>query len=110
MCSSDLHVAASLATDHDAPALLALHAVAIGGHNDDSGTSRAPCLKVCDDGSRSAPKAFSGIDQGDPGPAPVAAAWWTTAMAVGPTPRRVGHLEPTASGLPIRVLYARLAL
>ena len=52
-----------------APAELPVHLGVDDGHHDDSGGTKESCLKVCDDGTRALPKAYSGVDQNDPGPA-----------------------------------------
>ena len=96
------------------PTRLTDHAHASAGHNDGysdgSGTFHAACLTVSDDGSRLAPRAFSGIGYTDPGPSPVTAVRWSTVMAVLATPHRIEHLAPRVSGLPIQLRFARLAL
>ena len=92
------------------PVRLAGHAADAAGHHDDSGTSKAPCLTASDDGSRLAPKAFSRMEHTDPGPAPVTAVQWSAVMVVPATPCRIARLEPSASGLPIQLRFARLAL
>ncbi len=94
----------------DAPAIVAYHASAFAGHDHDSDTSKAPCLKVCDDESRSLLKQESGAAQTDPGPAPLVAVLWIAATDGGAPPLRVEDLQPLAPGLPLRLRYVRLAL
>ena len=87
------------------------HFGGVAVHNDDnSDTSKAPCLKVCDDGSHSLTTQHSGIDQSEPGLAPVVAVLWSAATPVVSTRRRMEGLQPPAPGQPLRVRYSRLAL
>ena len=88
----------------------ACQARAAAGHGHDSDTPKAPCLKVCDDESRSLPKQESGAAQTNPGPAPLFTELWSAATGVGAPPVRVEDLHPLASGLPLRLRYVRLAL
>ncbi len=83
---------------------------AISGHGDFNHSSSTTCLKVCDDNSRSLPKPDSGIDQADPGPAPVVAVLWNAAIPMVPVLRTTAGLQPATAGLPVRIRYVRLAL
>ena len=70
----------------------------------------APCLKVCDDGSRSFPKLDSTLNQADPGPAlPILVLWNAVAPLVAALRHR-NHEQPATSGLPVRVRFSRLAI
>lgn len=94
----------------DAPALSTGHADDLVSHHDDSSSFSAPCLKVCDDGSRSLPKHDVTVVQPDPGPAPRVVVLWT---AQAPLVAALGNRDdplPSTQGLPLRVRYARLAL
>ena len=76
---------------------------------DDAHTSKQPCLKVCDDSSRSLPKQYP-VGQVDPGPSAIVAVLWNPA-----TPVRLQYQQPddtqrVVPQLPFRVLYSRLAL
>lgn len=72
--------------------------------------SKAPCLKVCDDGTRSFPKLDSTVAQIDAGPAPVVQVLWGSVPPVDPTLRQM-HVEPPATPeLPIRLRFSRLAI
>jgi hypothetical protein len=94
----------------DAPALSPGHTGDLAGHHDDSPSFNAPCLKVCDDGSRSLPKHDVTVVQPDPGPAPLVVVLRT---AEAPLVAALGNrddLLPSTQGLSLRVRYARLAL
>ena len=80
------------------------------GHHDDSDSSKASCLKVCDDGTHTLPKAYSGVDHSDPGPAPLVTTLWAGSLHVVSTPRRVDDLAVPIVGPPLRLRYSRLAL
>ena len=90
-------------------AILPAHAGAVADHVDES-HFKAPCLKVCDDGSRSLPKPDLKVAQPAPGSAPLVAVLWTPATPVILAPRRTDDMQPATPGLPIRVRYSRLAL
>jgi len=71
---------------------------------------KAPCLKVCDDGTRSFPKQDGGVAQNDAGPAPLVQVLWGKVAPSVPTPRHM-DVEPLATPeLPIRVRFSRLAI
>ena len=75
---------------------------------DDGHTSKQPCLKICDDSSRSLPKKYP-AGQIDPGLPVIVAVLWSLAE-----PIRLQYKQPNgtqhATLLPLRVLYARLVL
>ena len=75
---------------------------------DDAHTSKQPCLKVCDDSSRSLPKKYP-AGQIDPGLPNIVAVLWSLAE-----PIRLQYKQPNgiqhATLLPLRVLYTRLVL
>ena len=79
-------------------------------HDHDSHASKAPCLKACDDGSHSLFKQNSGVDQIDPGSAPLITVLWTAAARLVPAPHRMDDLQPPSPGQPFRVRYSRLTL
>ena len=97
-------------TASHAPAELLAHPGAPAGHHDDSDSTKESCLKVCDDGTNAVPKAYSGHDHTDPGPAPWVSTLWTGSAHVVSAPRRVDALAIPVVGPPIRVRYSRLAL
>ena len=72
--------------------------------------SKAPCLKVCDDGSRSFPKQDSTVAQNNPGPALLVGILWGTVAPVVPTLRQIDDEQPAKPVLPIRVRFSRLAI
>lgn len=78
------------------------------GQADDAHTSKQPCLKVCDDSSRSLPNKYP-AGQIDPGLPIIVAVLWSLAE-----PIRLQYKQPNgtqhATLLPLRVRYARLAL
>lgn len=94
----------------DATAILPVQAGDLADHHDDSPSSKAPCLKVCDDGSRSVPKYDVTLAQPDPGPAPLVVILWT---ADAPRVAALGNSDDmllSTPRLPLRVRYSRLAL
>ena len=93
-----------------AHAALAHHEGALAGHGNDSDISKAPCLKVCDDGAHSLPTQRSGVDQTDPGMAPAIAVLWTLPALVVPASHRMDELQSPVPGPPFRVRYSRLTL
>jgi hypothetical protein len=81
-----------------------------GDLDDESDVSKAPCLKACDDGSRSLPPHISGLDLADPGiPNLVMVLWTPDAQGVG-MPERLSVTQPPPAGQPVRTLYSRLTL
>lgn len=93
-----------------APALWTGHAGAVADHDDDALADKAPCQKVCDEGSHSLPKQDLTVAQTDPGPAPLLAVLWTAATPVISTSARMDDVQPAIPELPVRVRYSRLAL
>ena len=71
---------------------------------------KAPCLKVCDDGTRSFPKQDSTVAQNDPGPALLVGILWGTVAPVVPTLRQIDDEQPAKPVLPIRVRFSRLTI
>jgi hypothetical protein len=100
--------AAGTAGTGHAPIVLAAHTV--DDHDEDSGTSKEPCLKVCDEGSKAPVKLHTGIDLTDPGMAPLVAIVWTAAEPVVSGSLRLVDLQPPIVGPPFRVRYSRLTL
>jgi hypothetical protein len=96
-------------TSH-APAGLLSQLGANAGHHDDSDSTKESCLKVCDDGTHTLPKAYSGVDHNDPGPAPLVATLWTGPPDVVSAFCRLDDLAMRIVGPPLRVRYSRLAL
>lgn len=100
----------SEASTSRAPAELLAQPGADAGHHDDPDGTKESCLKVCDDGTRTLPKAYASVDHNDPGPAPLVAALWTGSPGVVSAPRRLDDLAIPIVGPPLRVRYSRLAL
>jgi hypothetical protein len=103
----------SAATASQAPAELLAQIGTDAGHHDDSDDSdgtKESCLKVCDDGTRTLPKAQSGVDHSDLGPALLVATLWSGLPNVVSAPRRLDDLAIPIVGPPLRVRYSRLAL
>ena len=103
-------VKGAAATTIQAPAELVAHLVATAAHHDDANSTRQSCMKVCDDGTHSLPKAYLGVDLADPGPPTLVTTLRTASMSVVSAPRRVDDLAIPILGPPLRVRYSRLAL
>jgi hypothetical protein len=86
------------------------HVGVVAEHDAAPDSSKAPCLKVCDDGSQSVVKQQITFDLSPPGPALLVAFAWAAAIPVASAPRRMDDLQPSTPGLPLRVRYSRLAL
>ena len=80
------------------------------GHGGAADTPGAPCLKVCDDGTRLLVKLPSGVDHTEPDAAPLVAVVWSLTVPVALAPRAPRHRQSGLPELPIRVRYSRLAL
>lgn len=96
--------------EKEAAAISAGQTGVIASHGVDSDPSRAPCLKVCDDGSQSVAKTKLGADSADPGPAPFVGLVWTVAASPLLTPRPAHPLQSPGPSVPLRVRFARLTL
>ena len=111
--TSDHHATAakgSAARTKQAPAELVAHLDATAGHDDDSKSTEESCLKVCDDGTHTLLKGYSGADHTDPGPPPLVTTLWTGPMPIVSAPRRANDSAAAVLGPSIRVRYLRLAL
>jgi hypothetical protein len=103
-------VAAGASGVAHASAILPGHAGAVADGVDVS-QFKAPCLKVCDDGSRSFSKQKLTVSQSDPGPAHLLVVLWTTSAAsVVLAPRSIDSPQSTTPALPVRVRFSRLAI
>ena len=71
---------------------------------------KAPCLKVCDDGSRSFPNHGLKVAHTDPGPALLSVVLWRAAAPDIPAFRQFEDEKPATPELPIRVRFPRLAI
>ena len=107
---SHIATAASSEAAAHASVILPGHTGTVADHDDDSQNFKAPCLKVCDDGTRSLPKQDSTVAQTDPGPAPVVLVLWNTVAPAVPTLRHMDIEQPATPELPIRVRFPRLAI
>lgn len=104
------HIATALSPEAtQTSVILPAHAGAVA---DGVGEShfKAPCLKVCDDGTRSFPKQDSTVAQTDPGPAPLVVVLWGAVAPITPMLRQLDVEQPATPELPIRVRFSRLAI
>lgn len=88
------------------------HAGPADDHHAGELSSKASCLKVCDDSSQALVKLSAGVvDPADPGLAPllVTVAWTTTALVVSDL-NRVDDFPPPRPREPIGIRFLRLAL
>ena len=104
------HSKGSATTTSQAPAEVVGHWGTPTDHDDDSDKSRESCLKACDDGARSLTNAYPGIDQTDPGPAPLVAILWTGSPQLLSVSHQSDDQAKPIVGPPFRVRYSRLAL
>ena len=100
----------SLVTSGPATAELVAKVRVDAGHHDEADGTKASCLKACDDGTRTLPKTYAGVDHNDPGPAPLVSTLWTGSSNVLPALRQPDGLALPVVGPPLRVRYSRLAL
>ena len=100
----------SMATTSSAPAEHLLTTAIEAGHHDESDASKAACLKVCDDRTRTLVKPCSGINALDPGPAWRVATLWIAPLHAFSAPHRADGRAVPIVGPPLRVRYSRLAL
>jgi hypothetical protein len=95
----------------EVPAEVARHVGAVDDPVDeDSGTSKASCLKVCEERSNAPVKLHPGFDLTDPGLPTLVAIVWTADAPVVSGSMRLVDLQPSIAGPPLRVRYSRLAL
>lgn len=90
---------------------LAAHPLTVAGsaQADDAHTSKQPCLKVCDDSSRSLPVKYQ-AGEVDPGLPSVVAVLWSLIEPVYLFSKQSDSTHRVASHVPLRHRYARLAL
>ena len=103
------HAAAAGFSEAAASGILPGHTGAVGDGIDES-HFKAPCLKVCDDGSRSFPKQDSTVAQTDPGPPLLVLVLWNTAPPVISMLRQMDVEQSATPELPIRVRFSRLSI
>lgn len=108
------HAAATATVSFDiaqTPAIVPGHAGAVAdGKAADESHSKAPCLKVCDDGSRAFPSLVSTVAHIDPGPALRVQLVWSTVPPDVLALRQIDDPQPATPELPIRVRFSRLAI
>ena len=100
----------SATTTSQATAELIAHPDGPADHDDDADNGKESCLKACDDGTNALPKAYSGVDHTDPGPAALVTTLWAGSTQVASAPRRRDDLVMPSVGPPLRVRFSRLAL
>ncbi len=71
---------------------------------------KAPCLKVCDDGTRSFPKQDGAVAQNDAGLALLVQVLWGKVAPSIPTLHHIDAEQPATPELPIRIRFSRLAI
>ena len=76
---------------------------------DDAHTSKQPCLKVCNDSSRSLPKKYP-AGQIDPGLPSVVAVLWSLVESVYLPAQQPNNTQRIAPLVPLRHRFSRLAL
>ena len=87
------------------------HAPAFADHDgDELDISKAPCLKVCDEGTKLLIKQQASLDLGDPGSAVHVSVLWTMVIPIATIPSQREGLQSAAHGPPLRVRYSRLTL
>lgn len=107
------HIAAAASSEAAAHGLVVVpgHVSAIASHNEGLATFNAPCLKVCDDGSRFLPRLDATVAQIDVGAEPLVAVLWSAVEPIVATGlQKTDDQRPTTARPPIRVRYSRLAL
>ncbi len=77
--------------------------------HDTEQSSKAPCLKACDEGSQ-ALQASTGMGSVDPGSPPLAAIIWTGSEPLATRHRSRFDVQPSLSDPPERIIYSRWAL
>ena len=103
------HVVAAASEGARVSAVMAGHTGAIADDGDESSTAKAACLKVCDESSNALATQLSRA-LADTGPAPLVKVSWPVAAADRVAPSPPGDPWPTATKLPLRLRYSRLAL
>ena len=106
---TDAYFAGVQPSTHATPAV-AGHAETLIGHDGTLDASRAPCLKVCDDGSQALIKLQAFFDLADRGPALPDSMLWAAAIKVVSAHRHMDSSASATSEPPVRVRYSRLAL
>ncbi len=79
-------------------------------HGEETNLSRAPCIKVCDDGSQALQKKGMESDLTDPGPAFIVATLWGVATPVLLAVLPSDDPPILMAGLSLQIRYSRWAL
>ena len=103
------HIVAAAPDGVRVSAVMAGHTGAIADDGDESSTAKAACLKVCDESSNALATQLSRA-LADTGPTPLVKVLWPVAAADRVAPSPPGAPWPTATKLPLRLRYSRLAL
>lgn len=77
--------------------------------HDSEKSSKAPCLKACDESSQ-ALQSINGVDSVDPGSPPLARVIWTEPASLIARHWRPLDAQPSLSDPPERIIYSRWAL
>ena len=108
------HAAATATVSFDiaqTPAIVPGHAGAVAdGKAAGQPHPKAPCLKVCDAGSRAFPSLVSAVAHIDPGPVLRVQLVWSTVAPDVVALRQIDDPQPAMSELPLRVRFSRLAI
>ena len=107
--TTHVHVVAAASEGARVSAFMAGHTGAVADDGDESSTANAACLKVCDESSNALATQLSRA-LADTGPAPLVKVLWPVAAADRVAPSPPGDPWPTATKLPLRLRYSRLAL
>ena len=107
--TTHVHVVAAASEGARVSAVMAGHTGAVADDGDESSTANAACLKVCDESSNALATQLSRA-LADTGPAPLVKVLWPVAAADRVAPSPPGDPWPTATKLPLRLRYSRLAL
>ena len=103
------HVVAAASEGARVLAVMAGHTGAVADGDHASSSAEAPCLKVCDEISTALVSQPSQA-QADTGLAPLVRVLWPVAVADRVAPSQTGDPWPSATKLPLRLRYSRLAL
>ena len=103
------HVVAAASGEARVVDVMAGHTGAVADGDHASSSAEAPCLKVCDEISTALVSQPSQA-QADTGLAPLVRVLWPVAVADRVAPSQTGDPWPSATKLPLRLRYSRLAL
>lgn len=86
------------------------HVGADSGHADNAGPARGACLKACGDDAQTIVKSAPSVDSMDVAAGPPSALAWLDPLASAALDIVWRELPAPRPGVPLRTLYARLAL